>query len=224
MGRILFLVIVLGKCRADSDFSSYLCTSFYIIMDKRRLAVFASGNGTNCENLIRYFRNSDVAEVALVVSNRSEAGVLQRAAQLGCPSVVIKKQALTADEGVMDLMREYNIHFIVLAGFLPIIPDYLIEAYPNRIINIHPSLLPKFGGHGMWGHHVHEAVWAAKESETGMTVHYVSSVCDGGQIISQYAVPLLPTDTPDDIARKEHELEMKYFPLVVERLVRDINV
>ena len=190
---------------------------------KKRLAVFASGNGSNCENLILYFRQSPVAEVVLVVSDRSEAHVLQRAARLGCPACVVSRKALAADDGVLDLLRSYDVHLIVLAGFLSMIPDYLIGAYPRRIINIHPSLLPKFGGRGMWGHHVHEAVWAAGERETGMTVHYVSPVCDGGQIIAQYAVLLQPTDTPDDIARKEHELEMQHFPSVVESLARQLD-
>ena len=116
-------------------------------------------------------------------------------------------------------MQQYSIDFIVLAGFLPIVPDFLIDIFPRRIINLHPALLPKFGGKGMWGHHVHEAVKAAGETETGMTVHYVTPVCDGGEIISQFRTPLSPDDTVDDIAEKEHALEMKYFPQVVEQVL-----
>ena len=116
-------------------------------------------------------------------------------------------------------MEQYDIDFVVLAGFLPLVPDFLIEAFPRRIINIHPALLPKYGGKGMWGHHVHEAVKAAGEAETGMTVHWVTPVCDGGEIIAQYRTPLLPTDSVDDIAEKEHELEMTYFPKVVEQVI-----
>ena len=107
----------------------------------------------------------------------------------------------------------------VLAGFLPLVPEFLIEAFPRRIINLHPALLPKFGGKGMWGHHVHEAVKAAGETETGMTVHWVTPVCDGGEIIAQYRTPLLPTDSVDDIAEKEHVLEMDHFPEVVEQVI-----
>ena len=120
---------------------------------------------------------------------------------------------------MMPLLSEHHIDFIVLAGFLPLVPDFLIEAFPRRIINIHPALLPKFGGKGMWGHHVHEAVKAAGETETGMTVHYVTPVCDGGEIIAQFRTPLSPDDTPDDIAAKEHILEMEHFPAVVEKVL-----
>ena len=119
----------------------------------------------------------------------------------------------------MPLMREHHIDFIVLAGFLLVIPDFLINAYPHKMINLHPALLPKFGGMGMYGHHVHEAVKAAGETETGMTVHYVSNEVDGGEIIAQFSTPILPTDTPDDIAEKEHVLEMDHFPQVVDDVI-----
>ena len=122
----------------------------------------------------------------------------------------------------MPLMAKYRIDFIVLAGFLLVVPDFLINAYPRRMINLHPALLPKFGGIGMYGHHVHEAVKAAGESETGMTVHYVSNEVDGGEIIAQYSTPVLPEDTPDQIAEKEHILEMKYFPIVVEKVLNEL--
>ena len=122
---------------------------------------------------------------------------------------------------MMPLLREYDVRFIVLAGFLPLIPDYLVDAYPHRIVNIHPSLLPKYGGKGMWGHHVHEAVKAAGETETGMTVHWVTPVCDGGEIIAQYRVALSPDDSADDIAAKEHVLEMKYYPPLIEKILKE---
>ena len=123
---------------------------------------------------------------------------------------------------MMPLLRQYDIRFIVLAGFLPLVPDFLIDAYPRRIINIHPALLPKYGGKGMWGRHVHEAVKEAGETETGMTVHYVTPVCDAGEMIAQYKVALSPTDTVDDIAEKEHQLEMQYFPQVVEHVLNQV--
>jgi phosphoribosylglycinamide formyltransferase-1 len=122
---------------------------------------------------------------------------------------------------MMPLLQQYDIDFIVLAGFLPLVPDFLVEAFARKIINIHPSLLPKYGGKGMWGHHVHEAVKAAGDTETGMTVHWVTPVCDGGGIIAQYKVALKPEDTAEDIADKEHVLEMKYYPLVIEKVLRE---
>jgi phosphoribosylglycinamide formyltransferase-1 len=138
------------------------------------------------------------------------------------PTTVINKAQLNDPEVMIPLLRQYQIDFIVLAGFLPLIPDFLIETFPRRIVNIHPALLPKYGGKGMWGHHVHEAVKAAGETETGMTVHWVTPVCDGGEIIAQYSTPLLPSDTVDDITEKEHQLEMKYFPLVLEQLFAEL--
>lgn len=186
-----------------------------------RIAIFVSGSGTNCENIIRYFRNNDSIETALVVSNRKDAGALERAQRLGVAQKVVSRQEFADEDYVLGLMREYGIDLIVLAGFLLMAPDYLIREYRGRIINLHPALLPKFGGRGMYGHHVHEAVKQAGERETGMTVHHVTSVCDGGEIIAQHRCSIEPTDTPEDIARKEHELEMKYFPLVIEQFIKE---
>lgn len=183
------------------------------------LAIFVSGSGTNCENLIEYFKNSESVKCALVVSNKSEAYALVRAKNHGVPTAVMPKADLNDEEKMMTLMKEYEIDFIVLAGFLPLVPNFLIDAFPMRIVNIHPSLLPKYGGKGMWGHHVHEAVKAAGEKETGITIHYVTPVCDGGEIIAQYKVALSPDDTADDIADKVHQLEMEYFPTIVEKVI-----
>lgn len=185
------------------------------------LAIFVSGGGTNLENIIRHFADNKDVNIALVLSNRADAYALVRAKNHHVPSVVMSRADFAREDKLMPLMRQYNIDFIVLAGFLLMAPDFLIEAYDRRIINIHPALLPKYGGKGMYGHHVHEAVKAAGETETGMTVHYVSSVCDGGEIIAQFSTPLSPDDTPDDIAAKEHVLEQKYFPKVIEELLRD---
>ena len=159
------------------------------------IAIFVSGSGSNCENLIRYFDGHQSIRPVVVVSNRSDAYAL------------------------VPMMERYKVDWIVLAGFLPLIPEYLIDRFPRRIVNLHPALLPKFGGKGMWGHHVHEAVKAAGETETGMTVHYVSPICDGGDIIAQFRVAVSPEDTVDDIAEKEHQLEMKYLPGVIEELI-----
>lgn len=190
-------------------------------MNKVNVAVFVSGGGTNCENLITYFKESETVNIALVISNKADAYALVRAERHGVPTAVVPKAELHDEQKVLQLLRDYDIQFIVLAGFLPLVPDYLINAFPRRIINLHPALLPKFGGKGMWGHHVHEAVKAAGETETGMTVHYVTPVCDGGEIIAQYHVSLSSTDTVDDIAEKEHQLEMQYFPTIVEKVLRE---
>ncbi len=193
-------------------------------MKKVNIAIFLSGSGSNCENLIRYFSGSERVCCALVVSNKAEAYGLERASRLGVPTAVVPKAQLADSTVVLPLLQQYDIRFIVLAGFLPLVPDYLIEAFPRRIVNLHPALLPKYGGKGMWGHHVHEAVKAAGETETGMTVHYVTPVCDSGEIIAQYRTALSPDDSADDIAEKEHALEMQYFPQVVERVIEELEV
>lgn len=188
---------------------------------QKRVAIFVSGTGTNCENIIRYFAGSEVVNIALVVSNKSDAPALEKARRLGVPTEVVSKSQLSDNSFMLPLLRERDIHFIVLAGFLLMIPDCLIAAYPRRIINLHPSLLPKFGGKGMYGHRVHEAVKAAGETETGMTVHYVTGECDGGEIIAQYKTAISPEDTPEDIAAKENLLEMRYYPLVIKQVLQN---
>ena len=184
------------------------------------IAIFVSGSGSNCENIIQYFQNNKQANIALVVSNRSDAYAFVRAQRLNVPTKVLPKAEFNNQEMVMKLMADYRIDFIVLAGFLLMIPDWLISAYQHRMINLHPALLPKFGGIGMYGHYVHEAVRKANETETGMTVHWVSPVCDRGEIIAQFRTPITPDDTPDDIAAKEHVLEMKHFPQVIEAILK----
>jgi phosphoribosylglycinamide formyltransferase-1 len=186
------------------------------------IAIFVSGSGTNCENLIRYFKDSERVNCALVVSNKPDAYGLVRAERLGVPTAVAPKPELNDPQVMMPLLQKYGIQFIVLAGFLPLVPNFLVDAFPRKIINIHPALLPKYGGKGMWGHHVHEAVKAAGETETGMTVHYVTLVCDSGETIAQYRVALSPEDTADDIAAKEHLLEMEHFPRIVEQVINEI--
>ena len=191
-------------------------------MNRINIAIFVSGSGTNCENLIKYFADSERVNCALVISNKADAYGLVRATNLGVPTAVAPKPELNDPEVMMPLLQQYGIQFIVLAGFLPLVPNFLIEAFPRRIINIHPALLPKYGGKGMWGHHVHEAVKAAGERETGMTVHFVTPVCDSGEIIAQYRTALSPDDSVDDIAEKEHLLEMEHFPHIVEQVINEI--
>lgn len=184
------------------------------------IAIFVSGSGSNCENIIQYFQHNKQVHIALVVSNRSDAHALVRAKKLNVTTAVLPKADFNNKDKVLKLMADYRIDFIVLAGFLLMIPDWLISVYQRRMINLHPALLPKFGGMGMYGHHVHEAVRKANETETGMTVHWVSTVCDGGEIIAQFRTPITPDDTPDDIADKEHILEMEHFPRVIETILK----
>lgn len=190
---------------------------------KHNLAIFVSGSGTNCENIIRHFAHNPEVNVALVVSSSAKAGALARVEPYGIPTLVVNREELASPQFVSMLQTDYHVTFIVLAGFLSLIPETLTTAYTHRMINIHPALLPRYGGKGMYGRHVHEAVKAAGDTETGMTIHWVSDEIDGGAIISQFSTPLLPTDTVDDIARKEHELEMRHFPAEIERILGTLD-
>ena len=186
---------------------------------KKNIAIFASGSGTNAENIIRYFKDNERCSVSLVVSNKQNAGVLARAKALDVPTAVINKDNWVLGNEVQLLLQPYKIDFIVLAGFLLHIPDILLHDYPNKIINIHPSLLPKYGGKGMYGDRVHQAVVAAEEKESGITIHYINEHYDEGDIIFQATCPVLPSDTPDDLAAKVHQLEYMHFPAVIESLL-----
>lgn len=190
---------------------------------KHNLAIFVSGSGTNCENIIRHFAHHHEVNVALVVSSSAKAGALARVEPYGIPTLVVNREELASPQFVRMLQTDYHVTFIVLAGFLSLIPETLTAAYAHRMINIHPALLPRYGGKGMYGRHVHEAVKAAGDTETGMTIHWVSDEIDGGAIISQFSTPLLPTDTVDDIAHKEHELEMQHFPAEIERILGTLD-
>lgn len=205
--------------QAGSQLNKCLNTATIMI----NVAILVSGNGTNCESLIRHFAGSKNVKISVVISNRADAYALVRATNLGIPTLVLPKKDFNDADKVMPLMKEFGIDFIVLAGFLLVVPDFLINAYEHRMVNLHPALLPKFGGIGMYGHHVHEAVKAAGETETGMTVHYVSNEVDGGEIIAQFSTPICPEDTPDDIAAKEHVLEMAHFAQVVEDVLKKIQ-
>ena len=189
----------------------------------KNIAIFVSGSGTNCENIIRYFHNHELINIALVLSNRKDAYALVRAQRLGVQTAVVSKTDFNDEKKMNAILDKYNIDFIVLAGFLLMVPPFLIRRFNHRMLNIHPALLPKHGGKGMYGHHVHEAVKAAGDSETGMTIHWVSDVCDGGEIIAQFSTPLLPDDTVDDIAHKEHLLEMEHFPKVIEETIQNLT-
>lgn len=191
-------------------------------MENIRLAIFVSGGGTNCENIIRHFQGNEHVSIPIVVSSSADAYAITRAHNLGVATTVITRKQLNEEPDLVFAATE-GCDYIILAGFLPKVPEYLIERFPNRIINIHPALLPKFGGKGMWGHHVHEAVKAAGETESGITIHYVNAELDQGEHIAQYSTPLSPDDTAEDIADKVHVLEMKYFPNVIEKVIFGIK-
>lgn len=182
----------------------------------KRIAIFASGNGSNAENIIRYFRQfpSD-GKVVLVVCNRAGAGVIERAHRLGVELRVMTRDEINDPEMMLPLMDEFGVDVVVLAGFLLMVPGFLIERYHDRMVNVHPSLLPKYGGKGMYGRYVHEAVVAAGDKESGITIHLVSEQCDEGRIIFQASVSVLPTDTPADVESKIHDLERLHFPRVI---------
>ena len=186
----------------------------------KNIALFASGSGSNVENIIHYFWNDTNLNFPFIISNRKDAFVHERAKKLQVPSFFYKKESFENGE-VLAFLLENKIDFIVLAGFLLKVPDNIIHAYPNRIINIHPALLPKFGGKGMYGSHVHEAVVANEETESGITIHYVNENYDEGQIIFQAKCEVLPTDTPEDVAAKVHELEYRYFPEIIKKIFKE---
>ncbi|UII22931.1 phosphoribosylglycinamide formyltransferase [Fulvivirga ligni] len=185
-----------------------------------RVAIFASGSGSNAQKIAEYFKDDKEVEVALILSNKKDAFVLERAKNLGLPSFVFTKSEFTDSEKVLDQLKEHKIDFIVLAGFLLLIPEYLVEAYPNKMVNIHPALLPKYGGKGMYGDRVHQAVCEAGETETGITIHYVNNKYDEGEIIFQASAPVDQGDTPDMVASKVHELEYMHYPKVIESVIK----
>jgi phosphoribosylglycinamide formyltransferase-1 len=189
----------------------------------KRVAIFASGSGSNAENIANYFKGSDAVEISLILANNPEAYVLERAKKLGIESVVVTGKEFRAADKVLEILKERNIDFIVLAGFLLLVPAKLIEAYPGKIVNIHPALLPKHGGKGMYGDHVHEAVVAAGDKESGITIHLIDERYDCGTTFFQATCPVLPTDTPHDVAEKVHALEYEHFPRVIKEIIATLG-
>jgi len=185
------------------------------------IAIFASGGGSNARKIIEYFKDSSVGRVALVVSNKRNAGVLAIAEAYGIPTHIIERQGFYETKEILKVLKAHQIEFVVLAGFLWLVPAYLVKAFPRRILNIHPALLPKFGGKGMYGHHVHEAVKAAGETETGMTIHFVNEHYDDGDIVFQARCSVAQEDSPEDIARNVLALEHRYFPEIIEKVILD---
>ncbi|MDE5423661.1 phosphoribosylglycinamide formyltransferase [Ancylomarina sp. DW003] len=188
----------------------------------KKIAIFASGSGSNAENIAHYFNSNSEVEVSLILSNKKNAFVLERAKKLNIPTRTFTRADFYETNSIVDFLQNSKIDLIVLAGFLWLVPDSLIEAYPNTIINIHPALLPNYGGKGMYGMHVHEAVIANKEKESGITIHLVNEKYDEGEIIQQAKCLINAEDTAEDLANKIHELEYEHFPRAVENYLNKI--
>lgn len=185
----------------------------------KRIVIFASGSGTNAENLINFFHNRETGSVIQVLTNNPHAKVLERAKNLNVSALSFNRVAFSHSDDVLNILKCSQPDLIVLAGFLWKMPDFILKEFPNKVINIHPALLPKYGGKGMYGNFVHEAIIKNEESETGITVHYVNEHYDEGSIIFQAKCDINPSDSVEDVATKIHELEMKYFPKVVEQIL-----
>ncbi|NMC41726.1 MAG: phosphoribosylglycinamide formyltransferase [Bacteroidales bacterium] len=185
------------------------------------IAIFASGSGTNAENIIKYFSNRKTAKVALVLSNNPEAYVLKRSARHNVPAVIFDRHDFYDTGKVLRILEDYDIKYIVLAGFLWLVPGNILQKYRNRIVNIHPALLPDFGGKGMYGDRVHRAVIKSGVRESGITIHLVDEVYDNGRILFQARCPVSSDDTPKSLAAKVHELEYRYYPEVIEKLITE---
>ena len=185
----------------------------------RRVAIFASGAGSNAKKIIDHFKNNEKVKISLVVCNKPGAGVLKIAEDAGIPILLIEKEQFFRGDSYTGELKRQNIDFIVLAGFRWKIPDLLIKSFPNKIINIHPALLPKFGGKGMYGSFVHQAVLSSKEKESGITIHFVDEFYDNGKTIFQITCPVYEGDTTETLAKRIHDLEYAHFPKVIEELV-----
>jgi len=192
-----------------------------VIMPSKRIAFFASGSGSNMENIVHHLREKDPSIEYVLLCNNPEAFVLERAKKLGIPFTVFDKKAFRETGEVLSQLQTFKPDLIVLAGFLLLMPANVVQAFPDRIINIHPALLPKYGGKGMYGMHVHNAVVQNQESESGITIHYVNEHYDEGKYILQASCPLNTVDTPETVAQKVHSLEYEHFPKVVEELVKN---
>lgn len=185
----------------------------------KNLVIFASGSGTNVQNIAEYFREKNSAKVSAVFCNNSKAFVLERAKNLNIPVCLFNRQQFYESDYVSNCLRNFNPDFIILAGFLWLIPEHLIKCYPNRIINIHPALLPGYGGKGMFGMAVHEAVIASGDTESGISIHFVDEKYDHGKIVFQARCPVSAGDTPQLLAEKIHALEYEFYPQIIEKIL-----
>jgi phosphoribosylglycinamide formyltransferase-1 len=189
-------------------------------MSYAHIAIFASGSGTNAEEIMKFFQTDPDSRVSVLLSNNPNAYVLQRAKKYNVPSYVFNREQFKNPGEILGILSKHQVTHIVLAGFLWLVPDYLIKAFPGKIINIHPALLPKFGGKGMYGVKVHEAVKSAGERETGITIHLVNEHYDDGELIFQTRCPVLDTDTPEQIALKVHQLEYEHYPKIIASWIK----
>ncbi|HTI11682.1 MAG TPA: phosphoribosylglycinamide formyltransferase [Puia sp.] len=189
----------------------------------KQIAIFASGTGSNAARIIDHFRHHAAVKVSLIVCNKPGAGVLSIAEKEQIPTLLLEKERFFRGDAYVEELRERKIDFLVLAGFLWKIPTNLVKAFNQRILNIHPALLPKYGGKGMYGHFVHEAVISAKETETGISIHYVDELYDHGQIVFQASFPVEATDTPESLAQKVHKLEHEHFPGIIEQVLSNLQ-
>ena len=184
-----------------------------------RIAIFGSGNGTNAQRISEYFAENPEVEVNTIITNKKDAYIVQRAKNLGIDCTYFSRHDFFETDNVLNYLKERNIDYVILAGFLWLVPQNLLSAFPKRIINIHPALLPKYGGKGMYGEHVHEAVIANHETQSGITIHFVDEHYDRGTTIFQATCDITPDDTPDSLAQKIHKLEHEHFPVVIEKVV-----
>jgi phosphoribosylglycinamide formyltransferase 1 len=185
----------------------------------KNIAIFASGSGSNAQAIADYFKNNTQIKISCILTNRSDAFVLQRSKILGIPSYIFNRDEYYGSTKVLQILEQHSVDFIILAGFLWLVPDYMLQAFPQRIINIHPALLPKYGGKGMYGMLVHEAVLANGDKESGITIHYVNAKYDEGNIIFQARCAILADDTPETLAQRIHQLEHENYPQIIEKLV-----
>ena len=192
-------------------------------MTKKRIAIFASGSGSNAEKIAEYFKNHPTIEVSLILSNNPQAGVIARARKFQIPVVLFDRKTFYETNKITELLQNQNVDLIVLAGFMMLIPEEMVKAFPQKMVNIHPALLPKYGGKGMYGHFVHEAVVAAHETESGITIHFVNEHYDEGAIIFQASCAVVSGDTPEDVAKKVQVLEHKHYPEVVEKTLNNLT-
>ncbi|HNT82321.1 MAG: Phosphoribosylglycinamide formyltransferase [Bacteroidetes bacterium ADurb.Bin141] len=188
----------------------------------RHIAIFASGSGTNAENIIAYFKDREYARVQVVLTNHAQAGVIARAHRYHVPCEIFTGEDLAQPGKILSLLQKHKTDFVVLAGFLKLMPADVVKHYEGRIINIHPALLPAFGGKGMYGERVHKAVIASGATESGITIHYVNEKFDEGKIIFQDRVPVSKDDTPETLADKIHQLEYRHYPAVIDRLLQNM--
>ncbi len=187
------------------------------------LAIFASGNGSNAENIYHYFANHPFIKVNLLLTNNKNAKVIDRFRQLDVPIVIINNNLAMDGTFLLNICKSFAIDIIILSGYLKAIPENLIEKYPNKILNIHPALLPNYGGKGMYGYNVHKAVLSNKEQYSGITIHLVNENYDDGEIIFQKKIPVDKTDTPESLAEKIHELEYEFYPKVIEEYIKSLT-